>query len=141
MRKIIFLSFLLIASVTAFSQQIKTSPVLTKQDYLKKSKTQKTIAWILAGTGVGFVTAAIATASVNDVVNAIVGDDSGLNTSAIFLVIGGITTVSSVPLFIASGRNKKKGMSLSFKNEIAPQLRENSFVNRYIPSFSLKINL
>ena len=56
-------------------------------------------------------------------------------------VLGAAMMVSSIPLFIASGRNKKKGMSLSFKNEITPQIQKNSFVNRSVPSLTLKISL
>jgi hypothetical protein len=55
--------------------------------------------------------------------------------------IGGVAALSSIPLFIASGRNKRKGMSLSFKNETAPQIQKNSFVYRTVPSLKLRLNL
>jgi high-affinity Fe2+/Pb2+ permease len=141
MKKISLFSMLLILSATSFSQQTNPSPALTKQDYLKKSKNQKTIAWILVGGGVGLVVVAIATTTVNDVVNSIGGDASGLNTSATLYVIGGITALSSIPLFIIAGSNKRKAMSMSFKNEMVPQLQNGSFVNRSVPSLSLKISL
>jgi hypothetical protein len=48
--------------------------------------------------------------------------------------------LGSIPLFLASGRNKRKAMSLSFKNETAPQLLKGSFAYRPIPSVSLKIS-
>jgi hypothetical protein len=57
------------------------------------------------------------------------------------LVIGGVTALSSIPFFIAAGRNKRKGMSLSLKNETAPQLQKNIFVYKPVPSLTLKINL
>ena len=51
MKKIIVFAMLMIISAASFSQQTKPSPALTKQDYLQKSKNQKTIFYILAGTG------------------------------------------------------------------------------------------
>lgn len=47
------LVIMLAISAASFSQQTTNpSPVLTKQDYLQKSKTQKTVGWILLGGGV-----------------------------------------------------------------------------------------
>jgi len=46
MRKIILAAMLLILTTASFSQQTKSSPILAKQDYLTKSKEQKTFAWI-----------------------------------------------------------------------------------------------
>lgn len=47
MKKIIFCSLLLVLTITTFSQQNIPSPTLTKQEYIKKSKSQKTAAWVL----------------------------------------------------------------------------------------------
>lgn len=55
--------------------------------------------------------------------------------------VGLCAAVGSIPLFIASGKNKRRAMSVSFKNEPAPQLQKNSFVYRSVPSLSLKISL
>ena len=141
MKKALLFAILLVISAASFSQQIKSTPTLTKQDYLKKSKTQKTFAWILVGTGVGFVVAAVASTGVDDVANSIGGDNSGVNRGVTLFIIGGITTLSSIPLFLASHRNKKRGMSLSFKNEMAPQIHKGSFAYRSVPSLTLKIGL
>ena len=140
MKKIIVFSLLLIISATSFSQQ--TTTPLVKTDYLKKSKKQKTIAGILAGTGVGLVMAALVTTSANDAANFIIGEEaSGFNTGTTLFAIGGIMTLSSIPLFIIAGSNKRKGMSLSFKNETSPQIQKSSFVYKYVPSLTLKISL
>jgi hypothetical protein len=61
--------------------------------------------------------------------------------SQIIFWTGFASMVASIPLFIAYHRNKKKSMSLSFKNETVPQLQNRSFTNRAIPSLSLKISL
>jgi len=132
---------LLILSVTTFSQQTNPVPSLTKKDYLKKSKSQNTAAWILAGAGTGLVVVAFATTNLNDIGDAINGDNSGLNTGSALFVTGGIIAASSIPLFIIASRNKRKAMSLSFKNEISTQIRRNGFACTRIPSLNIIINL
>jgi hypothetical protein len=123
MKKQFFLILLLAMATTAFSQQKEPSPTLTKQEYLKKSKKQKTIAWILAGGGVGMAVIAYASYNIGDVANIIEGDNSSINTKGAILIIGGVTALSSIPFFIASGKTKRKGMSLSFKNETVPHCK------------------
>ena len=139
MKKQIVFLLLLAVSAASFSQPTTTPP--EKADYLKKSKSQKTIAWILAGGGVGMAAIAIASYNYGDIVNVIEGDNRSINTKGAFLIIGGITALSSIPFFIASGKNKRKGMSLSFKNETVPLLQNGSFANRPVPSLALKISL
>lgn len=147
MKKLTIILLFLAVSATSFSQQITATALPVKTNYMKKSKHQKTVAWILAGTGVGLAVTVFTTNSgkeyaANALVNAIAGNDYGsLNTIGTLLIIGGISTLSSIPLFIAAHRNKKKGISLSFKNESTTQLQKNSFVSRSVPSLSLKICL
>ncbi len=59
MKKNIFLTLLLIISVTSFSQQPATVTPAVKTDYLKKSKNQNTTAWILLGGGFAFASTGI----------------------------------------------------------------------------------
>jgi hypothetical protein len=75
----------------------------------------------------------------------LIGDrkESSFSDAGTGVVIGGIgflATIGSIPLFIASGKNKRRGMNLSFKNEMTPQIQKSSFVYRPIPSVSLKIS-
>ena len=121
MKKIIFCTVLLAIAATSFSQ-----------DYLKKSKNQKTAAWILLGGGSALVVTGILLAN-----NAALDN---LGTGAGVAIAGGVAVLGSIPLFLASGRNKRKGMRLSFKNETAPQFLKGSFVYRPVPSVSLKIS-
>jgi hypothetical protein len=134
-------TFLLILAVSTASFSQTTTPSPEKNEYFKKSKSQKTIAWILAGGGAGIAVISIASLNWGDIVNSIEGDNSSINTKEAFLLIGGVAVLSSIPLFIASGKNKRKGMSLSFKNETAPQIQKNSFVYRAIPSLTIKMSL
>ena len=52
MKKIIICSLLLVLTNVTFSQQKIPSPTLTKQDYVKKSKSQNTLAYVFLGTGI-----------------------------------------------------------------------------------------
>lgn len=137
MKKIIIITILLMTATTTFSQQTSPSPNLTKQDYLKKSMHQKTAAWILLGAG----SLSAIVGSVRSNPNGAWGGDASNSNSAVFLVTGLAAIGASIPLLIASSRNKKKGMSLSFKNETGPQLQKSSFVYKTIPSLTLKISL
>ena len=137
MNKIIFFILLLTLSTAVFSQQINPAPTLTKQDYLAKSKKQKTTAWLLLGGGtvMGFV----GLTQLN-----FAGSDDGEvnNTPGTILFFTGLTSVAtSIPFFSASKRNKRKAMNLSFMKQRIPSLQKNSFVYQQIPSLKLKIDL
>ena len=147
MKKIILFAMMLSMSAASFSQQTNSLPALTKQDYLKKSKNQKTAAWVLVGGGAALVVTGCIV-WVNDVNKNAETDPFGViidtytNTSGYWIVAAGIVAAAgSIPLFIASAKNKRKAMSLSFKNETIQQLKNNSFVNCSVPSLSLKISL
>ena len=128
MKNSIVIILLLILSAASFGQQTNSSPSLTKQDYLQKSKNQKTAAWILLGAGA----TCLAIAAPGNV---------SLDIVPVLVIGGGGMVVGSIPLFIASGKNKKKAMSVSFNNETVPQLQKSIFVKHRVSSLSLKINL
>jgi uncharacterized membrane protein len=133
MKKITISLLLLIASGVMFSQQSNPASVLTKQDYLQKSKNQKTAAWVLLGGGTAMVGGSIIWA-----LQDIFSTSSG---PSVLFVTGGVAMIGSIPLFIVSGKNKRKAMSLSFKMQQVPQLQNGSFVNQPLPSVNLKISL
>lgn len=143
MKKITIFLLLLILSAATFGQQTNPTPPPTKQDYLKKSKTQKKTAWILLGGGtVLAITGAAIPSKVTDYGNPLNPyDDKYSNNWSYLIGVGGLAMLCSIPFFIASGKNKRKAMNLSFKNELAPQVMESGFVYRSIPTLNLKINL
>jgi uncharacterized membrane protein YidH (DUF202 family) len=147
MKKIIVFTMLLTVSAASFSQQINPSPAFTKQDYLKKSKNQKTAAWILLAGGMGMIITGTVIWS-NEVNHKIENDPFGIfyapytTTSGSGITAAGlIVTAASIPLFIVSAKNKRKAMSVSLRNETMPQLKNESFVNQPLPSLTLKISL
>ena len=126
--KPIFLIILLSYSISLFSQQ--TSSVNT--DYLKKSKTQKTLGWILMGSGI--VSTGVGSIQVNP--------NYGSNTNRSGLLIVGLAAIgTSIPLFIASVKNRRKATSLSFQMYQIPQLQQTSIVYYPMPSLRLEISL
>lgn len=122
---------MLIAADSAFSQQTNPSPALTKQDYLKKSKNQKIVAFSLAGGGI-----VVWLAGVSKYMDQ---DDNVDGGGEAAMVIGGVSPLASIPFFIASSKNKKKAMRISFKIQTVPHFQNSSFVYRRIPSLALKI--
>lgn len=59
MKRIMLPLFSLLILAKTFSQPA-TSPVISKDHYLQKSKKQKTAAWILLGAGIGMAIGGIA---------------------------------------------------------------------------------
>lgn len=144
MKKIIIISMLLILSAASFSQPAPETPTL-KTDYLKKSKSQKTAAWILLGTGTALMTTGFAV-GVNEgeasIISLITGEvKEPSNTGETLIWTGLAAAAGSIPLFIAARKNNKKAMSLSLKNETMPQLHKGGFINQSVPSLTLKISL
>jgi heme/copper-type cytochrome/quinol oxidase subunit 3 len=101
MKKIILFTLLLSVSAASFSQQTKSSPTLTRQDYLKKSGNQKFVAWTLFGSGAAVL--AITT------LPALIKQDylqksKNQKTAAWLLLTGGVVmTFSGYVLFIYEG--------------------------------------
>jgi hypothetical protein len=149
MKKITFFVLLLTIATASYSQEI-AAPIagLTKQDYLQKSKHQKTAAWILVGSGT--VLGTIGTIKILKEAVKIplvllpgepVPDNAKANWGGAITVIGGAAIICSVPLFVAAGKNKTKGAVISFKNTPTQTLLKNSFVYNYIPSVSVTFRL
>jgi len=142
MKKIIFFTTLLIIATATFSQQTNPSPVLTKENYLLKSKKQKILARILLGGGAAFAITGMIIPKGEIVHEGFLGNDyKNDGIKGTFKLAGILSMAGSIPLFIASSKNKKKAASLSFKNEPFPQIQRNNFVNRNISTLSLKISL
>ncbi len=149
MKKIIISFLMLAVSAATFSQQTKTIiPQLTKTDYLQKSMNQKKAAWILLGGGATLVLTGILIPQ---------GDYTGIpypfnvfpyldshkndGIKGALGLSGTLTMLGSIPLFIASAKNKRKAMSLSFKNEKAPVIQQSGINTGYYPALSIKIGL
>ena len=135
MKKSILYFLLLALPAVSFCQKTNDTIPAVKTDYLLKSKNQKTAAWVLLGggtalIGIGFL--------IGDSKNATF-DDAG--TGVVLGGIGFLSAVGSIPLFIASGKNKRKAMkaTTSIKMETIPLLQAQSFIQNSYPAFSVNI--
>jgi hypothetical protein len=69
------------------------------------------------------------------------GGDASNSNGTVFLVTGLAAIGASIPLFIASSKNKKKVKDVSFRMEKTLQIQQGSFVFRSYPALSFRINL
>jgi len=135
MKKNILYFLLLALPAASFCQNINDTVPAVKTDYLVKSKNQKTAAWVLLGggtalIGIGFL--------IGDNKNSTFDDAA---TGALLGGIGFLSTIGSIPLFIASGKNKRKAMkaTTSIKMETIPLHQAQSFIQNSYPAFSVNI--
>ena len=128
MKKIMVYFLLLVLPATSFCQQTNDSVPVVKTDYLAKSKSQKTAAFIFLGIGV----TTLSIAALGDV---------NFDALGVLVVVGGVSTIASIPLFIASGKNKRKAMKASafIKMETVPLLQKQSYVQNSYPALSVNI--
>ena len=151
--KMIILYILLILPTAIFCQSTLMDLPTVTIDYLKKSKSQKTAAWVLLGGGFALTTTSILIATpkaAEDLTYGFGGFLSGepapqndYTAESILLVTGTAAMLGSIPLFIASGKNKKKALNMSanIKMETATIIEQQSFVQSSYPVIVLKINL
>lgn len=120
---------ILLAAIATFSQQIDTAQVNTRKYYLAKSKSQLIGGCILLGIG-GTTIALISKGNTSFEVLPV-------------LAIGGIFCVlGSIPLFIASGRNKRKALEASayLKMEKIPKLQQTGINFHPYPAILVRFN-
>ena len=145
---------LLMMSYSLFSQQNEPSKVLTKEDYLRKSRHQRTAGAILVSCGTisYMVGTVVALREAGDDISRGIGgifdpniqprksDQGAINT---VFITGTVEFVTGIVLFIAAGNNRRKAKkaSVSFKPERIFQLQKSNLVSTIIPSVSLRISL
>ena len=108
MKKILLTVLMMLAVLALIGQQ--TTGQFTREDYLQKSKRQKTTAWILLGGGAAFVAGGMIWWSQEFT---LFGPSSSGETGATVMVLAGTCSMlGSIPVFIASARNKNKANNL-----------------------------
>ncbi|HLO83301.1 MAG TPA: hypothetical protein VK166_20200 [Chitinophagaceae bacterium] len=141
------LTCLLLFAATWFNSfsQIKDTAAarILKEDYLNKSKRQRTTGFVLLGIGAALTITGVLVINnnsdnpldPNDVVNTTAG-------AGVFL-IGAISSVASIPFFISSVSNKKKAMKLStgFKMEKLRTDKMPTPLPSYYPAVTARIRL
>jgi hypothetical protein len=142
MKKALFLLMLIATATCGFSQHINNIKPTVNIDYVQKSKHQKIAAWILLGGGVILTTAGTAKVISNTNLDPFNGEPLyKANSGDVLILVGTASMVGSIPLFIASSRNKRKAISLSLKNEYSRQIQKGIVACKIVPSLSMKIEL
>lgn len=149
MRKYTTLLLLAFFTISAFGQSSQTVPLLSDEGYLKKSKQQKTTAWILTTVG----TTGLLTTLVADAGQAMGGafttvitlgtvepeykSYTGYYIASLAAVTGGVI------YFVSAGKNKQRARILqtTFKIETAPVLQPKGIGQQAYPSLSLSLPL
>lgn len=144
MRNTILIPALLSFVISASGQQTTVeAPALTKTDYLKKSRKQKTTAVVLLTSGSILATVGLAM-TLSNLSGLFDPNDPPEHSSTTADILGysGIAVAAgSIPFFVASSKNKKKAMRLSLKNERIPMIHEKKFFTRSVPSISMVMSL
>ncbi len=129
MKRLLTSTTLLLFSTICLSQQTNSIHTVTQDAYLKKSKRQKTTALVLAGGGL-----------VLEIAGAIAYQKGP--AGLVLFGAGLISQVVSIPIFIASGMNKRKSKkaSLSFRLYNTPDLKSGMTSFHSNSEISLRLN-
>ena len=142
-RSIILACLFLAVGVTIGAAQSNQNTNTFQTDYLKKSKNQKKTACILLGGGGALMITGIIIPKGDITHIDPAGGKSYKNDGikSVFTQTGALAMLGSIPFFIASGKNKRRAISVSLMNEPVLQPIKNGFVYHPLPSLDLKISL
>jgi hypothetical protein len=115
-----------------------TDTALTKNDYLKKSKNQKTAGWVMlrGGVVIGVVGAILFSENFEILSD---GNDASADTGGALFLIGAGSTLGSIPFFISSAHNAGKAASLSISTHDILRPLRNSFIANTQPALTFRI--
>tara|TARA_R110002073_G_scaffold72537_1_gene177241 strand:+ start:220879 stop:221292 length:414 start_codon:yes stop_codon:yes gene_type:complete len=118
-RSFLGIVIVLFTFTSASGQQNTQASKQSSQDvytaYMKKHKTNRTAGWITLGSGVAMIVGGYAI----NTGDGIIDNDTTNNNKGLWLsYFGAATTLASIPLFIASGNNKRKA-KIELKNSTA----------------------
>ncbi len=144
MKKIIALILLTAFCTGIFSQQ-RTEPnrKITKTDYLRKSRTQNIIGWVMVGCGVVCLVVPTPPPPSSDVGNSLLDIPHSLGKTAntISYTAGALLIGGSIPVFISAHKNKKKAieMGIIIKAESTTVFVNNDILMNAFPSAGIRI--
>lgn len=129
----------MIYSVAALSQEIENDQKLTRADFLKKSKNQKTAAWIATGVGTTVILGTVLSAASDPFPE--YGEDNTESVGTVPAIIGLACIGTGAYLFFASSKNKKKANAASVFIDIenAPMLRYAVFNKKTFPAIGVRV--
>jgi hypothetical protein len=118
-------------------------PVHNQEYYLKRSQRMNSAGLVLLTLGSALTIGGIIV--YNDAVHSENWVDGMVNSAGGYLAIyaGSAMVITSIPILIVAGKNKKKAMELSSSIDIRQyqQIHAASYATSYVPSLSLKLSL
>ena len=139
MKSIMLCFAFFILALHGYSQENKPDLQLTSEQYLKKSKNQKTTAWVLFGLGTTAIVGGIAVSNGSQ-------DDfsKALNTAFVgapLMLLGLTLDVISIPVFVSADKNKKRAMeaSTSIKFEEVPSWSGGAIRQSNVPTLAIQV--
>jgi hypothetical protein len=136
MKKLCSTFMLLLFLGTVFGQ----TTALTKEDYLLKSKNQKTAGTVLLVGGTTMIIIGIIVGSNSDSSDNF-GYDSNFAAGTGLLLGGLAADLISIPLFISSGNNARKAVTISFNPQRLSIPQYNSYGLTFQPTLTARIPL
>lgn len=143
MKKTFVLLTLLCVALASFSQPA-TDTVFTKDYFLKKSRTQKTIAWGLLAGGTAM---AVVGAIHSDIID-LGGDEnewgsgeSGLDAADVLFIGGVVADLTSIVFFVNSAKNKRRAAAISFGGQKLSLPQPGRFTARTQPAVIVRVAL
>lgn len=141
MKSIISTALFIVLTIASYSQQTERKHLLTSDDYLKKSKRQKTWAWVTTGVGV----TTIVVTFLSEVATIYQVQDVPVETSSAtgYYILGSACIATGITLFVASSRNIKRAKTVSvfIDMERVPVLQMSGISNQSVPALGVKISL
>jgi len=139
MKKLIILIVLMFTFNLAQSQAVDSLTLQSEQEmhdfYISKHKKQKKTGLILLGSGV--VAAGVGFLIADN--SSLFADDDGFAAGTGLFLVGGLTTIASIPVLISSGSNKRKAAAYVQFGE--QQLIDLTFPSSKIVSVGVKIDI
>lgn len=124
--KKIFFFFLGLLFFTGMSAQVADSSRQQASDLLRKANKQNTAGWIILGGGAGLAAAGLIIGVATVWPSIIEGDNTGTDIGGAMIVTGLAGMVGSIPVFIASGKNRKKAATM-----VLIKMENSSYMNQY----------
>lgn len=138
MRKVILLALLLHGAAASYGQQAGPAPTSPQDEYLRKSKSQKTGAWLLIGLG----TVVFVSSAANDINSMF---DAEAQTHDAFYIASAASVAGAAYLFVAAARNKRKAgeaaVATLLQLEPVPQPLTHRTAARSYPSLGITVKL
>src|SRR5262245_37245626 len=105
---------LVFAFLFVFQSQSNAQNDSLRQHYLKMSKSQNSGAWVMFGAGITCIIVGVIVAEpVETSLRASLGQEVNTKKGTGAFIAGAVFIAGSIPLFIASGKNKRKAASIS----------------------------